>query len=222
MVPHVVIIGADKGGVGKTTITRTLIDYYNARGITNRAFDTEAPAGVLKRFHPEKTKVVDLSQSDGQMTVFDTVRETQITLIDIRAGLLSQTLRTLSEIGFLDGIKEGRLRISVLHVIGSSQASFDEIAATASLVEGARHHLVVNHTNDSKFIGLSDDLKKVGASLIEIAKLNELAAETVDKVGSGFEAFVSNPDYSETLRGYVRAWLRRSFLAYDHAGLNAL
>ena len=221
-VPHVIIVGSDKGGVGKTTISRTLIDYYATRGITHRAFDTEAPNGVLKRFHSNKATVVDLAESDGQMKVFDTLREAQVTIIDIRAGLLSNTLRTLSEIGFLDGIKEGRLRISVLHVIGSSQASFDEIAATAALVEGAKHHLVANHINDSKFIGLSDDMKKVGAGVIEIGKLNELAAETVDRLGSGFDAFVINPDYSETLRGYVRAWLRRACAAYDAAALNAL
>jgi hypothetical protein len=222
MIPHVLIVGADKGGTGKTTVSRTLIDYYATRGITHRAFDTEVPNGVLKRFHHNKTTVVDLAQSDGQMKVFDTLRDAQVTIIDIRAGLLSQTLRTLSEIGFLDGVKEGRLRISVLHVIGSSQASFDEIAATAALVEGAKYHLVVNRINDSQFIGLSDDMKKIGAGPIEVGKLNELAAETVDRLGSGFDAFTVNQDYSETLRGYVRAWLRRDCIAYDAAGLSAL
>ena len=220
--PHVFIVVADKGGVGKTTISRTLVDYYQGRGISHRAFDTETPLGVLKRFHSGVTKVVDLTGSDGQMQVFDTLRETQVTIIDIRAGLLSETLKTLSEIGFLNGVKEGRLRISVLHVIGSSQASFDEIAAMASLVEGAKHHLVVNHINDSKFPGLTDDLKRVGAGLIEIGQLNALAADTVDRLGVGFDVFAANPDYSEVLRGYVRAWLRRTFASYDGAALNAL
>ena len=220
--PHVLLVGADKGGVGKTTVSRTLIDYYKAHGITHRAFDTETPIGLLKRFHSDKTQVVDLAQSDDQMKVFDTLRETQVTLIDIRAGLLSITLKTLSEIGFLDGVKEGRLRISVVHVIGSSQASLDEIAAMATLVEGAKHHLVANHINDSRFPGLTDDLKRIGASMLEIGKLNELAADTVDRLGVGFDVFCSNTGNSEVLRGYVRAWLKRTFKAYDGASLNAL
>src|SRR5690349_17288784 len=53
--PAVIIVGADKGGVGKTTVTRTLLDYFNARKIPTRAFDTEAPKGTLKRFHPDVT-----------------------------------------------------------------------------------------------------------------------------------------------------------------------
>lgn len=218
MAPHVTIIGADKGGVGKTTIARTLMDYYRAHGIAVRAFDTEHPQGVLQRFHPDKTEIVDLTGSDDQMKVFDHLRDAQVTLIDIRAGILSKTLSTLSEIGFLDGVKEGRLRISVIHVIGSNRASFDEIAATAAAVEGARHHVLLNHINGSKFIGLPP----LATTPIEISQLNELAADTVDRLGVGFQSYVSDIAQSETLRGYVRAWMGKTFRAYDAAGLNAL
>src|SRR3981189_3527196 len=55
--PAVIIVGADKGGVGKTTITRTLLDYFSARKVPTRAFDTESPKGTLKRFHPDVTDV---------------------------------------------------------------------------------------------------------------------------------------------------------------------
>ena len=47
--PTVILVGADKGGVGKTTITRTLIDYLAMKHVPRRAFDTEAPKGALKR-----------------------------------------------------------------------------------------------------------------------------------------------------------------------------
>ena len=36
--PTVILIGADKGGVGKTTVARTLVDYLTAQGIPLRAF----------------------------------------------------------------------------------------------------------------------------------------------------------------------------------------
>ena len=50
--PAVVVVGADKGGVGKTTVSRTLLDYFSANNVPTRAFDTEHPRGTLKRFHP--------------------------------------------------------------------------------------------------------------------------------------------------------------------------
>src|SRR5262245_9257060 len=96
-VPAVVVVGADKGGVGKTTVSRTLLDYFSVHNVPTRAFDTEAPRGVLKRFHPEVTHIVDLTSVSDQMSIFDTIgtAEPKVTVIDVRAGLLSPTLRAL-------------------------------------------------------------------------------------------------------------------------------
>ena len=35
--PVVVMVGADKGGVGKTTVARTLLDYFTAQHVPARA-----------------------------------------------------------------------------------------------------------------------------------------------------------------------------------------
>ena len=93
--PAVVLVGADKGGVGKTTVSRTLLDYFTARKVPVRAFDTEYPKGTLKRFHPEITDIVDVTAVPDQMKIFDTLdaSDAQITLIDVRAGLMSPTLK---------------------------------------------------------------------------------------------------------------------------------
>src|SRR6516165_12254288 len=44
--PAVIVVGADKGGVGKTTVSRTLLDYFSANNVATRAFDTESPRGT--------------------------------------------------------------------------------------------------------------------------------------------------------------------------------
>ncbi len=59
--PAVVLIGADKGGVGKTTVARTLLDYLARHQVRTRAFDTEIPRGTLKRFYPDVTDVASSS-----------------------------------------------------------------------------------------------------------------------------------------------------------------
>ena len=106
--PAVVLIGGDKGGVGKTTVARTLLDYFAHQQLRVRAFDTEVPRGTLKRFHPDVTDVVDINHVPDQMRIFDTVNSTDatVTLIDVRAGLLSPTLLALRNIGFIEA--EGR------------------------------------------------------------------------------------------------------------------
>src|SRR5580704_1991671 len=145
--PTVILIGADKGGVGKTTVARTLLDYLRKQEVPTRAFDTEAPKGTLQRFHPEVSEIVDVTAVADQMRIFDTVSGSAVTVIDVRAGLLSSTLRALRDISFL----EGQLTFIVFHILGSSIASLNEIEETASLTAGGRHFLVKNFINDASF-----------------------------------------------------------------------
>jgi len=73
MNPTVILVGADKGGVGKTTVSRVLLDHLGALKISARAFDTEYPRGTLKRFHPSVTEIVDVTSSSDQMKILDTL-----------------------------------------------------------------------------------------------------------------------------------------------------
>ena len=95
--PAVIVVGADKGGVGKTTVSRTILDYFSANKVPTRAFDTESPRGTLRRFHPDVTEIVDMTSTADQMKIFDTLNtaKASVTVIDVRAGLMSSALASL-------------------------------------------------------------------------------------------------------------------------------
>jgi hypothetical protein len=221
--PHVVIVGADKGGVGKTFVSRAVLDYFKAQGVDARAFDTQQPDGNLKRFHPAQTEIVDLSTSDGQIQVFDSVPKHPVTVIDIQAGLLTPTLSLLSEIGFLDMVKDGKLNISVLHVIGSTIQSLNEIAGTAKILTGSRHFIVTNHTNDAAFFkginGVATEALNSGTALIDISKLDERATEHVEAASTSFSDYAKNGD-SLVMKGKVGRWLTDVVARFDAAKLH--
>src|ERR1700709_1097036 len=149
--PAVIIVGADKGGVGKTTITRTLLDYFSARKVPTRAWDTESAKGTLQRFHPAVHDGPDVTKVADQMQIFDTLSDSTVTIIDVRAGLLSPTLTALRDIGFIDAAKKGQITFSVFHILGPSIASLDEIAETANFMQGAKYFLGKNFINDTQF-----------------------------------------------------------------------
>ena len=235
--PVVIVVGADKGGVGKTTVSRTLLDYFNANNIPTRAFDTESPRGTLKRFHPEITEIVDLTTTSDQMKIFDTLNAASpsVTVIDVRAGLMSPTLASLRDIGFLDAAKSGQITFAVFHMLGPSIASLDEIAETANFMQGAKYFLVKNFVNDTHFFEWDKktyDLyfRKIGdATELSIPKLNEMAFEQVEVASVPFLKFVANKgvndeaaDYSFVLRGYVRHWLMNVWQEFDRIKLTDL
>jgi hypothetical protein len=230
--PAVIIVGADKGGVGKTTITRTLLDYFNARKIPIRAFDTESPKGTLKRFHPDLTEVVDVNKVPDQMHIFDTISDSTVTIIDVRAGVLSPTLTALRDIGFIDAAKKGNITFSVFHILGPTVASLDEIAETADFMTDARYFLVKNFINNTHFFEWDQATynsyfnRIKDAVELTIPKLNEMACEQVELASVPYLSFIANKgangenaNYSFVLRGYVRHWLGHVWAEYDRIKL---
>ena len=230
--PAVIIVGADKGGVGKTTVTRTLLDYFNARKIPIRAFDTESPKGTLKRFHPDLTEVVDVTKIPDQMHIFDTISDSAVTIIDVRAGLLSPTLTALRDIGFIDAAKKGNITFSVFHILGPTVASLDEIAETAEFMTDARYFLVKNFINNTHFFEWDQATynsyfnRIKDAVELTIPKLNEMACEQVELASVPYLSFIANKgataenaNYSFVLRGYVRHWLGHVWAEYDRIKL---
>lgn len=230
--PAVVLVGADKGGVGKTTVARTLLDYLSIRKIPARAFDTETPKGTLKRFHPAITEIVDITRVGDQMRIFDTLSDSQVTVIDARAGALSTTLQALQEIGFTDAARRGQINFILLHILGPSISSLEEIARTAERVAGTRYALVKNFINNTSFFEWDQETYRSyfhriqEASEITVPKLNEMAAEQVDLAAVSYLSYVASKgargepaSYSFVLRGYVRHWLGQVWAEYDRIKL---
>ena len=231
--PTIILVGADKGGVGKTTVSRTLLDYFTAHQVPTRAYDSEAPKGTLKRFHPDVTDVVDVTSIPDQMRIFDTLSDASVTVIDVRAGLLSPTLRALRDIGFLDAVKKGQFTFLVFHILGSSIASLNEIEDTSQFTTDAKYFLVKNYFNNTTFFEWdqathANYFKKLKDAVeITIPKLNEMAYEQVEVASVPFLTFVANKglkgdsaNYSFVLRGYVRHWLGNVWAEYDRIKLN--
>ncbi len=232
--PAVILVGADKGGVGKTTVARTLLDYFGANHTPVRAFDTESPRGTLKRFHPDITEVVDVTSVRDQMKIFDTLGgpDARVTVIDVRAGLLSATLQALTDIGFIESAKKGQITFAVFHILGPSIASLSEIAETVRSVGDASYFLVKNRINDTTFFEWDPATSNAyfkqlrAAAEIGVPKLNEMACEQVEVASQSFVSFIANrtakgepANFSFVLRGYVRHWLGQVWSEYDRVKL---
>ncbi|MFZ1813719.1 MAG: hypothetical protein WBO55_03420 [Rhizobiaceae bacterium] len=222
MKPTLILVGADKGGVGKTTTARALLDYLSRSNILARAFDTENPRGTLKRFYPGITEIIDLHNVADQMKVLDTMDSSavKVTLVDLKAGNLSAALDTFDKIGVLEAARAGQFNLGLMHVVGPSIASLDEMGEVARYIKGISYIVARNFINETNFFEWDEKTyKKYFAGLshareIIIPKLNEMAYEQVDLAGVTFTDFINNKtargeagNFSFVLRGYVRKWI---------------
>ena len=221
MKPTLILVGADKGGVGKTTISRALLDFFSRKNVLTRAFDTENPRGTLQRFHPGITEIIDLGNVAHQMKLLDTLETANVpvTLVDLKAGNMSYALDMFDRIGVLEAAREGLFNLGLFHVIGPSIASLDEMAEISKYVKGVQYIVARNFINETNFFEWDQATHRKyfsqipKAQEIDVPKLNEMAYEQVDLSGVTFKDFVENrgPDgepnkFSFVLRGYVRKW----------------
>lgn len=228
--PLLILIGADKGGVGKTTIARLLLDYFRERGLrAPRIFDSECPLGTLKRFAPD-AQVIDIERVEDQMRLFDGMSETVATLVDIRAGLLSPTVRTLDRLRLLEDVRRGDMTLAMFHVLGPTPESLREIGElTDGLGIGARYFPVKNHiTEDTAFFAFAPEsaqaqiLATAARVTLTIPHLAERACEEVQRLSASFVGFARDQARSRTLRGLVDDWLLRAFAEFDRLKVDAL
>jgi hypothetical protein len=221
MKPVVIMVGADKGGVGKTTISRVLLDYLHRNNVLARAFDTENPRGTLHRFYPGITEIIDLHNVADQMKVLDTLETAKVpvTIVDLKAGNLSYALDTFEKIGVLQAARDGVFEMGLIHVVGPAIASLDELQEVTKYVEGIDYVVARNFINETNFFEWDEKTYKRyfsnvnEAREIVIPKLNEMAAEQVDLADVTYKNFVDNKDaegkpanFSFVLRGYVKKW----------------
>ena len=221
MKPTLILVGADKGGVGKTTMSRSLLDYFARKNILTRAFDTENPRGSLRRFYPSTTEVIDLGNVAHQMKVLDTMETANVpvTVVDLKAGNLSYSLDLFERIGVLEAARNNVFNLGLVHVVGPSIASLDEIGEISKYLQGVQYVLARNSINETNFFEWDETTHRKyfsaipKAQEINIPKLNEMAYEQVDLSGVTFKDFIDNRaadgaagKFSFVLRGYVRKW----------------
>jgi len=158
--------------------------------------------------------------------------EVKISLIDIRAGLLSSTLKAFTDIGFFDAVRAGEFNFLLFHILGPSISSLDEITEVMPYTGGKNYFAVKNFINETSFFEWDPAIydsyfkKARGAVEVNIPKLNEMAFEQVELSGVPFSTFIKNKNaqghnanYSLVLRGYTRTWLNQIIGEFDRVGL---
>ena len=218
-IPRIILVGADKGGVGKTTVARVLIDRAVQLGPPPRVVDTETTPGVLKRFYPN-AEVLDVRTVAGQMAALD--KPAPLTIVDIRAGLLLVVLRALRDAGLLADAARGEIKFVIAHVVGPTYASYSELAAAREITNGAGstgvlHVVIKNYVSEGQVFEWIEPT----ASTVLVPHLDDIAATAMDAENVMPETFAADLNKSRILRGNVRHWLDQIYPEVKRVGLEA-
>ncbi len=137
--PKIYIICSDRHRNGKTLLARVLVDYLMLEGKDPFVIDAGFPEGALRASFPGRTALVDFSQVQGQMKLFDTIMGSpgRDYVIDLPAPQTEKFFEAFSQLDFYNEATRAGFQLVVLFVVDKDLSSLKSADAIRQLVSPA-------------------------------------------------------------------------------------
>jgi hypothetical protein len=201
------LIGGEKGGVGKSLVSRLLAQYFIDRSIPFTGFDTDRSHGALLRFYAGFASPVLIDSFEALDQVFESAIETpgQRVLVDLAAQTQAPLTKWMDESGVLELADESGVVVNYWHVMDSGRDSVDLLSKLLDRFGNRlRYVLVLNQLRGDDFgqLDRSGELVRalgLSARVVHLKHLHDTVLRKIDATDSSF-------------------WLARQSSSFDGSG----
>ena len=223
-------IGGEKGGVGKSLVSRLVAQYLIDKELPFLGFDTDRSHGALLRFYSGFASPVLIDHYEALDSIIEAAVEQpeRRILVDLAAQTHDPLVQWMDESGVLDMAAESGFTITYWHVMDSGRDSVDLLKKLLDRF-GARlrYVLVRNQMRGDDFgmleqSGEQDRALGFGAHVVTIKHLSDAIIQKIDASSSSFWAAQHDADKSRTGLGMMdrqrlKMWLRDAYQQIDRA-----
>lgn len=190
------MIGGEKGGVGKSMVSRVLTQYYIDKDIPFVGFDTDRSHGALLRFYGDYASPVLIDRFEA----LDHIVEAAVqlpgvrVLVDLAAQTHEPLARWIDDSGVLNMADDTGFTLHYWHVMDSGRDSVDLLTRLLDRYgKQLNYVLVLNQLRGDDFGQLerSGQLERalgLGAKVISIKHLSDAVVQKIDANNSSFWA----------------------------------
>jgi hypothetical protein len=207
------IVASQHPRVGKTLLARLLIEYFRlgARALVGYDLDPREPN--FSHSFPELVGTVDISDTPGQMALFDRLiaDNWRTTVIDLGYGLSERFFSVMAEIGFEQEAKRQLIEPIVLFITDSAPLTtqgYAELRARLPLTT-----FVPVHNEATSFMFIPNDFppSRPDCSSIRIPRLSPIVRGVIDRPGFSFGAYMAHQPGGPT---EVHSWIAGVFAQF--------
>ena len=228
------LIGGEKGGVGKSVMSRVFAQYCIDRGIPFQGFDSDRSHGSFSRFYEGFTQHVALEdfQSLDQLAelVLDGDKNLQA-IVDLAAQSSTSLRLWMEDTGVLELFNESGVAVNCWHILDDGKDSLEMLGRLLDEFKtDSRYVVVLNYGRGARFDAFHASALKIralelGARIVELPKLHEGTMRQVDHSNSSFWAAINASENGSQLLGIldrqrVKMWLRKVYAELDGLGLS--
>ncbi len=226
------LIGGEKGGVGKSLVSRVLAQYMIDKELAFLGFDTDRSHGALTRFYAGYASPVVVDRYESLDAIIEAAvdQPDRRVLVDLAAQTHDPLVKWMDESGVLELAGENGLAIHYWHVMDAGKDSVDLLKRLLDRFgDRLRYVLVLNQIRGDDFgiLKQSGELERataVGAKLVSLKHLHDSVINKIDASSSSFWAAKNASDKEATGLGMmdrqrVKMWLRDAYQEIDAAGV---
>ena len=217
-------IGGEKGGVGKSLVSRLLAQYLIDHNLPFLGFDSDRSHGALLRFYAAFASPVVIDHYESLDKVVEAAIEdgNRRILVDLAAQTHQPLVKWMEESGMLELAREFGIGVRYWHVMDSGKDSVDLLGRLLDRF-GAQldYTLVLNQLRGDDFeifetSGQKERALALGAKIATLPRLHDAAMTRIDARSTSFWAAAHSGDKELTGLGLlerqrVRVWLAKAY-----------
>ena len=218
------LIGGEKGGVGKSMVSRVLAQYFIDHEVPFVGYDTDRSHGSLTRFYSDHTSPVLVDRYEALDRIIESAVEHpgRRVLVDLAAQTHEPLVRWMDESGVLDMADLSGIGMHYWHVMDSGRDSVDLLTRLLDRFGQRVHYVLVKNQlrgDDFGQLERSGQLERaigLGARVIEMKRLHEAVMQKIDSRNASFWAAknlttIDGPGLGMMERQRLKLWLSHAF-----------
>jgi hypothetical protein len=225
-------IGGEKGGVGKSVLSRLLAQYFIDRGRPFTGFDTDRSHTSFTRFYADYASPVIVDRYEGLDQIaacfedVPAVGQQGSAIVDLAAQTALPLSRWIKDSDLLPLMGEMGVTVNFWHLADAGKDSVDLLDRLLNTYGAGPNYIVVkNEGRGSDFLELEQSaaLKKalaLGARVVTLPQLHESSMRKIDRQNASFWSAINhratdNDALGMLERQRVKTWLKNCYTMLD-------
>ena len=224
-------IGGEKGGVGKSVVSRVLAQYFIDQERTFTGFDTDRSHASFRRFYADYASRVVVDSYEGLDLIVSGFEDNpaQSVIVDLAAQTAAPLSRWIKDSDLIDLLQELGVSVNFWHVADAGKDSVDLLQRLIDTYGDLANYIVVKNMGRGSDFSLLEDspelnyARGIGARVITLNQLHEASMRKIDRQNASFWAAINHKSGADALgmleRQRVKTWLKSTYAALDELQL---
>jgi hypothetical protein len=215
------IVASPRPRVGKTLIARLLVEFFRSNDRPLVGYDLDPREPVFAGYFPQLVSRVDITDTRGQMALFDRLiaGPSHTTIIDLGYTPFDMFFAVMTEIGFVQEARRRQIEPIVLFVTDTAPATARAYAELRRQLETTTFVPVHNESVSVMFNKEDFPPTRPEYGLIRIPRLSAIVRGVVDRPSFSFGAYMTERPGGPT---EIHSWIGTIFTEFRELELRLL